>query len=558
MRTLPFFTTALLVSSLSLASGRANAQIVMTFAGSGSAGSADGPAGVASFNGPKGVAVDWSGSVYVADSENLEIRKIAPDGAVTTVVKLGPPLYYGGPPTGVAVDSSGNLYAVDPDGDGYDGGDLRKVTPGGVVGWFASSWPTVEAPTSVAVDSAGNLFVTDLYNGLVRVSATGAPTVLARDLTSAWGVAVDGAGVVYVADTAHHRIVKVTADGAVTSLAGSGGRGSQDGVGSAASFSGPTGVAVDNAGNVYVADTGNNLIRRIAPGGVVTTLAGTGVAGRTDGAPGIATFNAPSGVALDAAGNLYVADTGNNLIRKITAATIGCGVGCTNWTVPSVAHIAGADGSFWTSDLVLHNRGNAPAPVTLKFLGNSRDGTSGPEKSFTLDPFQTVTYADVLSSVFGIADDAGALEVLTPSDQLTVRSRTFTAAAGGTVGDGMPGVRQGSFFTDQTTPVPVLIGLTEDGRFRSNLILVNGTASPLDVRVDAIDASGAAIGNRTYTLPPLGMIQDSRFLIEAEFGGQPKTGATVTLSSPTPGAAFTASAVVIDNGSNAPTTVLPQ
>ncbi len=223
-----------------------------------------------------------------------------------------------------------------------------------------------------------------------------------------------------------------------------------------------------------------------------------------------------------------------------------------------MAHIAGADGAFWTSDLVLHNRGGAPAPVTLKFLGNSRDGMSGPEKSFTLDPFQTVTYADVLSSVFGIADDAGALEVLTPSDQLTVRSRTFTAAAGGTVGDGLPGVRRSAFFTDQTSPSPVLTGLTEDDRFRSNLILVNGTAAPLDVLVAAIDSSGAPIGSRDYTLPPLGMIQDSRFLMREEFGGQSRTDVTVTLSSPTPGAAFTASAVVIDNASNAPTTVLPQ
>ncbi len=193
-------------------------------------------------------------------------------------------------------------------------------------------------------------------------------------------------------------------------------------------------------------------------------------------------------------GNLYVADTGNNRIRKISLTGAACGPYCTNWTVPSVAHVAGADGSFWTSDLVLHNRGSVPAPITLKFLGNWRDGTSGPEKSVTLDPFQTVTYADVLASVFGIADDAGALEVLTPSDQVTVRSRTFTAAAGGTVGDGLPGVRRSAFFTDQTSPSPVLTGLREDDRFRSNLILVNGTAAPLDVHVAATDSSGAPSG----------------------------------------------------------------
>ena len=249
---------------------------------------------------------------------------------------------------------------------------------------------------------------------------------------------------------------------------------------------------------------------------------------------------------------------GNNLIRKISLTGATCGVGCTNWTVPSVAHIAGADGSFWTSDLVLHNRGGAPAPITLKFLGSFRNGISGPEKSFTLDPFQTVTYADVVSSVFGIGDDAGALEVLTSSDLLAVRSRTFTAAAGGSVGDGVSGVRQSAFFTDQTSPSPVLTGLREDDRFRSNLVLVNGTTAPVDVLVAARDSTGASVGSKTYTLPPLGMVQDSRFLMGAEFGAQSRTDVTVSLSSSTPGAAFTASAVVVDNASNAPTTVLPQ
>lgn len=550
------FRTAVLAATLALAARTASAQVVTTLAGSGARGSADGNGPGASFASPQGVAVDTSENVYVADTSNLEIRKITPGGAVTTIVRLGFPTYYGGPPTGVAVDASGNIYATDPYGDGIDGGVLSKITPGGVVTWLPG-YLQIFSPAGVAVDASGNLYVEDLYAGLVKVSAANVAVTLAKDLTNAWGVAVDGSGTVYVADTGNHRIQKVTANGVVTTLAGSGRPGSADGTGPEASFSGPRGVAVDGAGNVYVADTNNNRIRRIAAGGVVTTLAGSGSPGAADGDGVAASFSIPFGIAVDRSGNLYVADTGNNLIRKITLTGV-CGAGCNNWTVPSTAHSSGADGSFWTSDLTVHNRGPIPVSMTLKFLGNNTDGTGGPEKVLTLDPYQTITYVDVLSSVFGISDGWGAVQALTNSDQLTVRSRTSTLLAGGSVGDGVPGVRQSAFFTEQTSPSPVLTGLIEGARFRSNLILVNGTAAPLDIRVYAIDSSGAAIGSKTYTLRPLGMVQDSRFLTGEEFGGQPRTDVTVTISSPTPGAAFTASAVVIDNASNAPTTVLPQ
>jgi len=556
MKSSRVFRTAVLAATLALAARTASAQVVTTLAGSGAPGNADGNGQAASFANPQGLAVDTSGNVYVADTSNLEIRKITPAGAVTTVVRLGLPAYYGGPTTGVAVDGSGNVYAVDPYGDGIDGGDLRKITPAGVVTWL-NVYPSIDSPSGVAVDSSGNLYVTDLYAGLMKISATGVVVTFAKDLTKAWGVAVDGSGNVYVADTVNHRIQKVTAAGDVTTLAGSGSRGAADGAGVASSFSGPRGVAVDGSGNVYVADTDNNRIRRIAAGGVVTTLAGSGSPGAADGDGVAASFSGPFGIAVDRSGNLYVADTGNNLIRKITLTGV-CGAGCNNWTVPSTAHSSGADGSFWTSDLTVHNRGPVPVSMTLKFLGNNTDGSGGPEKVLTVDPYQTITYVDVLSSVFGISDGWGAVQALTNSDQLTVRSRTSTLLAGGSVGDGVPGVRQSAFFTDQTSPSPVLTGLSEDNHSRSNIILVNGTTAPLDIRVYAIDSSGAAIGSKTYTLRSLGMVQDSRFLTGEEFGGQTRTNVTVTISSPTPGAAFTASAVVIDNASNAPTTVLPQ
>jgi sugar lactone lactonase YvrE len=135
-------------------------------------------------------------------------------------------------------------------------------------------------------------------------------------------VAVDGSGNIFVADTGNNTIRKITPAGVVTTFAGTAGSpGSTDGTGSAARFNSPCGVAVDGSGNVFVADTGSNTIRKVTPTGVVTTLAGSsGVVGNADGTRATARFNGPSSVAVDGSGNVFVADTGNNTIRKITAS----------------------------------------------------------------------------------------------------------------------------------------------------------------------------------------------------------------------------------------------
>ena len=192
----------------------------------------------------------------------------------------------------------------------------------------------------VAVDSAGNVYVADTYNDEIRkITPSGVVTTLAGSAGQAgssdgtgsaarfdWpeGVAVDSAGNVYVADCRNDEIRKITPSGVVTTLAGSAGQyGSSDGTGSAARFDGPMGVAVDSAGNVYVADYGNDEIRKITPSGVVTTLAGSaGQTGSSDGTGSAARFYYPEGVAVDSAGNVYVADAGNDEIRKITPSGV--------------------------------------------------------------------------------------------------------------------------------------------------------------------------------------------------------------------------------------------
>ena len=184
----------------------------------------------------------------------------------------------------------------------------------------------------ILIDLHGNVFVTDAFNNMIRkITPAGVVTTFAgstapgsaNGLGSAasffWsnGAAVDSDGNVYVADTSNNMIRKINAGGLVTTLAGSTTPGSADGKGTAASFAGPMGIAVDLNGYVYVADTGNNMIRKITPGGVVTTLAGSTAAGNANGVGTSATFNQPRGLCVDSNGVVYVPDSMNNVIRKI-------------------------------------------------------------------------------------------------------------------------------------------------------------------------------------------------------------------------------------------------
>ncbi|MCG2792971.1 MAG: T9SS type A sorting domain-containing protein [Weeksellaceae bacterium] len=268
------------------------AGVVTTFAGS-TKGYADGTGTAAKFDSPLGVAVDASGNVYVTDSEINIIRKITPAGVVTTLAGSTFFGYADGTGTaahfshtsGVAVDVSGNVYVGD-----FNNCRIRKITPAGVVTTLAGGGQGYADGTGTAA----------MFNF---------PT----------GVAVDTSGNVYVADYSNHKIRKITPAGVVTTLAGST-QGDADGTGTAAQFSYPTGVAVDVSGNVYVADFNNHRIRKISPLGVVTTLAGSTKGYAIDGIGTAAQFNDPYGVATDASGNVYVTDNGNHKIRKITGA----------------------------------------------------------------------------------------------------------------------------------------------------------------------------------------------------------------------------------------------
>lgn len=324
--------------------------VFTTLAGAAAIGSTDGPASAARFNFPMGIAADSAGNIYVTDTDNHTIRKISPAGVVSTLAGnagYSVPATHSGnhgdgigsdarftDPAGLVVDPAGNVFVC--------GGDnaIRKITPTGVVTTLAGGGPISQfnVPQAITLDAAGNLYVADTFNlSIKKITPAGGVTTLAggswgsADGTGAAaqfrdprGIAVDSAGMIYVADTFNHTIRRVTQAGVVTTIAGTAFlEGHADGVGTNAQFNYPSGLAIDLAGNLFVADYGNSTIRKITPAGTVTTVVGAIVTpGHIDGNVSVARFFTPQGVAVDPAGNLFVADVRDQTIRKVTPSVI--------------------------------------------------------------------------------------------------------------------------------------------------------------------------------------------------------------------------------------------
>jgi sugar lactone lactonase YvrE len=330
--------------ALALVAGSASAETVSapltvtTFAGTADVRqNTDGTGTAARFYAPAGLVIDGSGNLIVADTCNNIFRKVTA-GAVVTLYAAAPYDPINLPNNVGAVDGAGTDARIHiGDSQSRDGSKFGPPT-----------YTTIGSMT-LGIDAAGNVYFADTLNDTIRkITPAGVISTIAGSagnqgstdgngtdarFDTPGGVAVDSAGNIYVADSGNDTVRKISPAGVVSTLAGTAkSSGSSDGTGAAAQFANPSGIAVDSSGNVYVADTANHTIRKITSSGVVTTFAGSaGHSGTADGAGTQARFNSPAAVAVDSSSNVYVADTENHAIRKIspagTVATIAGSIG---------------------------------------------------------------------------------------------------------------------------------------------------------------------------------------------------------------------------------------
>ncbi|MCU0425232.1 MAG: IPT/TIG domain-containing protein [Candidatus Kapabacteria bacterium] len=435
------------------------AQVVTTFAGS-TAGYTDATGVAARFNQPYGIAAS-GGVLYVTDRGNHRIRQISAGAAVTTLAGSGTPAFTDA--MGTSAQFSG-AHSVAMSGTNLviaDAGNnrIRQVSAAGNATTIAGNGTGAltngmgtsaefNFPVGVAVDGGGNIYVADYINHCIRyITSGGVVTTFAGNGTSGYvdatgtaarfnlpaGVAIDGGGNVFVADQLNHRIRRITPGGVVTTFAGSGVAGWADGTGTAAQFNEPTGLAFDGAGNLIVADRLNHRIRQITPGGVVTTIAGNGTAGFMDATGTAARFSGPTGVAVSGT-TIYVADLGNNRIRAITPPP-----------VPTITNISPTI---------------AGAGMTVIITGTNLTGAAAvsfggvPAASFT------VISATQVNAVVAAGSASGNVSVTTPGGTAVLAGFTFippptitgftpTSASTGTVvsitGTNFIGVTSASF-----------------------------------------------------------------------------------------------------------------
>lgn len=404
--------------------------IITTIAGNGFAAfTGDGPATVASLYGPKGIAVDASGVVYIADTGNSRLRKLTPDGMLATVAGNGTlgrsgdngaaTLAQLSRPAGVAAGPSGSYYIADTSNS-----SVRRVSASGSIttvagtGFWGDSgdgglaiFADVAGPAAIRVDTSGNVYI---GGGLTRVrkvspggvistfagtgaqgfSGDGGPAVNAQ-LNFPKDFAIDTAGNVFIADQQNHRIRRVSVSGIITTIAGSGSRGfaGDGGAATSAKLNYPSGIALDSEGNLYISDTDNYRIRKVSMSGIITTVAGNGVEmSAGDGGPAVNTsLNHPYGLAVDNAGNIFVSEW--NRIRKIAI----------NGTITTIAGTGAADFS----------------------------GDGGPALNASLHAGAGLAI-DNTSGVLYIADtESNRIRTLTPPVSVQPAALTFTSKYGG-------------------------------------------------------------------------------------------------------------------------------
>ncbi len=403
------YLSFLLLAAAGLCATKSYGQFITTFAGTGHQGYSgdNGPAKMAQLNRCTGVGFDGVGNVYVADRDNNVVRKIDPLGTITTFAGTDTAGYSGdgqgaasarlNRPYAVAADAAGNVYIAD-NGNNV----IRIVSPTGIINTYAgndtagysgdgnaANHASLNNPLGIAIDAAGNLYIADAGNHVVRevniagtistIAGNGYPgysgdggAAVAAVLSNPTGVAVDAAGNVYIADNSNNVVREVlNSDGTIRTFAGDGysGWSGDGGPAAAAQLSFPSSISVDNAGSVYITDQGNNTVRRVDSTGTISVFAGTPrTSGYTgdNGAPALAKLYSPSWVSADGWGRIYIADYGNNVIRLVS------------YNASSVASVSGNPGAVkvypnpcaGTFDLQIPATGNTASVNVVDVLGS--------------------------------------------------------------------------------------------------------------------------------------------------------------------------------------------
>ena len=380
--------------NLSIAFSGQACNTVTTFAGDGSSGSVDGVGTAASFADPIGIATDRHGNVYVGDG--AKIRKITPSGVVSTLAGANGEI--DGAINGLAVDVNGNVFAI-------TWTSIYKVTPSGTVSAIPTPGYEFVNGSDIAVDAFGNLYASVNATSILKISPNGVIAQVNNTPVLASSIDVDRLGNVYCGGYADQKVYKVAPNGDVVTIAGTGVAGYNDGLGTVAQFNEPVGITLDANGNLYVMDYVGSYIRKITPGGMVSTIAGSGVTGYLDGPGPDAQFNYPIRIALDTAGNLFLTDRLNYRIRSI--------------------NVCGAEGALL---------GAAKYSDTVFTESLANNGSTGTSQTITLGG---VTWADAVA--FGTAFTlgthftaanvpAGLIPVVTKTSS-TQAIITFTGAA---------------------------------------------------------------------------------------------------------------------------------
>lgn len=441
----------------------ASSGIISTYAGDGTKGySGDGGAATsAELAYPVGAAMDAAGNLYIVDLTNNRIRKVTPAGVISTYAGDGTAGFSGdgGPatsaqlngPLGIGLDTAGNLYI----GDSYNQ-RVRRVTPEGVISTFAGTGTQgyngdgigatsaeLYYPAGITADSNGNIFISDFFNNRIReVNTSGIISTVAGDGTNGFsgdggpataaelyypnGVALDSAGNLYISDYYNNRVRMVTTAGIISTFAGTG-VGGYNGDGIAATSAelwAPNGLAIDSAGNVYIGDYANNRTRKVDTAGIISTVAGDGIAGFS-GDGGLATgaeLTNPQGLAIDPYGSLYIADSNNNRIRKVQYQT----------DPPVFSPGAGTYTSAQTVTITDGNRGAAiyyttdgSAPTTLSMVYTTPITVSTSETLTAIATFSQYNNSAPTSAAYVVNITPGSVTPVSGSGQMTAYGSAF-------------------------------------------------------------------------------------------------------------------------------------